>query len=392
MTGYAEGSARDERSNRVRVVLGVILALLVLLLGVLAWFIVRVVQPAGSPKGGSLPRGLEWVRSIYGYGPRKDQQFTAGLQHVAIAADGTIWASDGPAKRVLGFNPDGSYKGILSAPGKMIRPAGLAIAENGDIFVGDFGAYQVVVFSPDGKLLRSWKTPPPYQLAVRNGRVVLATSEGFSVYTTDGEPVAKFGSRGKADDQVDLPQGVVIGDDGTVYVADTHQGRLKAFSPSGKLLWAGAVETGSAAPGGMPMQLPFGMTFDGAGRLILVDPFAFQIFVAEPGKKGAIVARYGDSGQRDGLFFYPTGIAYDSSRDWFAVADSANKRLQIVRIPGSSTFGVLQALRRAAVGPVWICAIPLALLLLALVVGMSGRRKEREHEVLDAPSTIADKN
>src|SRR5580698_9716947 len=32
---------------------------------------------------------------------------------------------------------------------------------------------------------------------------------------------------------------------------------------------------------------------------------------------------------------YPTGIAYDKTRDWFAVADTSNNRVQIIRLPGT---------------------------------------------------------
>jgi DNA-binding beta-propeller fold protein YncE len=378
-----EDEVTEERSDRSRVILGVILALLILLLGVLSWFIVRVLAPAGAPTSGSTPAGLEWVRSIYGYGPRPDQQFE-GVVHTAVAPDGTIWATDGPKARVLGFNPDGSYKGMLSHPKLLIRPSAIAIAENGEIFVGDFGSAMIDVFSPSGQLLRAFPTTAaPFQIAVKGDRVVVTTSDGIRVFTAAGKPVTKFSSRGRGPDQIDLAQGVAIGEDGTIYVADTQNSMIKAFDPAGKLLWVGPPDSQGAtrsptARGNGQLQLPAGLTIDGAGRLVFVDPFGFEIVVADPKRQGAIVARYGESGQKDGLFFYPTGLSYDPARDWFAVADTANNRVQIVRIPGSASFGMLPALRRAWTGPVWICAIPLVLLLLALAVALSGRRREEE--------------
>jgi sugar lactone lactonase YvrE len=392
-----ENEVTEERSDRGRVILGVILALLILLLGVLSWFILRVLAPAGAPKSGSTPAGLEWVRSIYGFGPKPDQQFE-GVIHTAVAPDGTIWATDGPKARVVGFNPDGSYKGILSHPKLLIRPSGIAIAENGEIFVADYYSSMIDVFSSSGRLLRAFSTTTaPFQIAVKGDRVVVTAMDGVRVFTAAGDPVTKFSSRGRAPDQIDLAQGVVIGDDGTIYVADTHNSMIKAFDPAGKLLWVGPpdskdVTRAPTARGNGQLQLPSGLTMDGAGRLVLVDPFGFDIVVADPKRQGAIVARYGESGQTDGLFFYPTGLSYDPARDWFAVADTANKRVQIVRIPGSVSFGLLPALRRAWTGPVWICAIPLVLLLLALAVALSGRRRDEEESEGEVPDEAIDNN
>ncbi len=392
-----EDNDRQGRTSRTRKVLAAVLALLVLVLGVLGWFIVRVLAPAGAPKAGSLPPGLVWVRSIYGFGPSANQRFS-GVAHTAIAPDGTIWASDGPHARVLGFNPDGSFKAVLQDPGNMVGPSGIAVGENGDVYVADYASSLIEVYANGGgAALRRWQVRSPLQVAVRGSRVAVTAIDGVHIFTSDGQQVAKWSSRGTAPDQLDLAQGIVIGDDGTIYISDTHNARVKAFTPAGKLLWVGppgATSTRSYQPSqselttASPLQIPAGMTMDSAGRLVLVDPFSFQIVVLNPAQKGAIVGRYGDFGKGDGFFAYPTGISYDSSRDWFAVADTANNRVQIVRIPGSSNSGLLQALRRAASGPVWICAIPLLLLLLAIAVYVSGRRREREERATEPLDNI----
>jgi sugar lactone lactonase YvrE len=380
---------RTERGSRTRFALAAVLVLLMLLLGVLGWFIVGVLQPAGVPTSASLPPGLEWVRSIYGFGPGKGQQFVSP-NHTAIGPDGTIWVTDQGASRVLGFNPDGTFKAQLRQPKVMQRPEGITVSAAGDIYVCDFGLGNVVVFSPDGRVLRWWRVEAkdlPIQVAVKGDRAVVTAMSGVYVFSTEGKLVAKWGSRGKADDQLDLAEGIVIGPDDTLYIADTHNAKIKAFTMAGKLLWVGP-KGATVAPkkGGMSdaafdksLQLPAGMTFDGNGRLVFVDPFSFQIIVLDTKDKGSIVGRYGDSGQSDGHFVYPLGISYDPARDWFAVADTSNLRVQIVRIPGSSS-NALAGLRRAASGgPVWLCSVPLLLLLIALAVAFSGRRRDERH-------------
>jgi sugar lactone lactonase YvrE len=372
----------DQRNSRTRRVLAVVLVLMLLLLGGLVWFVANVLKPAGAPNKADLPPGLTWVRSIYGYGTRADQQL-AGDQHVAIGPDGTIWVSDGPHSRVLGFNPDGTLHGQLASP-SLNAPGGLTVSDNNEIYVADFQNLAIDVFTASGRLVRAWHTGVnPYQVAVRGDRVVVTCVDGVHIFTRQGQLVAKWGSRGRAPEQIDGAQGVAIGADGTIYIADTQNAKIKAFTSSGKLLWVGPQSgllgggvkgSGSQSSSDLPLQLPAGMTWDGRGHLVLVDPFSFQIMVADPNNKAKIIARYGDSGQTDGLFMYPTGISYDPARNWFAVADTANKRVQIVRIPDSASSDLLPALRRIAGVPLWICGVPLLLLLLALIAAMAGRR------------------
>ena len=64
------------------------------------------------------------------------------------------------------------------------------------------------------------------------------------------------------------------------------------------------------------------------------------IFSAEDGE---FIAKYGAYGRDDGQFIFPSSIDYDPDRDWFAVADNGNSRVQIIRIPGSGDGGALAA-------------------------------------------------
>ena len=136
-------------------------------------------------------------------------------------------------------------------------------------------------------------------------------------------------------------------------------------------------------PGGTPepaapFDLPQDIVFDGAGRLVVVDAFKFKLIVVSP-DDGAVLASYGESGERDGFFFYPTGIDYDPVRDWFAVADTRNDRVQIVRLPGSGGSGVA-AVRRLLTSPYRYCVPPILLALLALVVAVVSRRRAKAQE------------
>ncbi|MDO9556438.1 MAG: NHL repeat-containing protein [Coriobacteriia bacterium] len=384
-------SAGSRRATGTRAALiGVLVILLLLLVG-LGYFIVSILEPVGSPAKSELPEGIEWVRSIYGYGPSANQQFISP-DHTEIGPDGTIWVSDTQLNSIFGFSPDGSLRrridfSQLLEEDSWTLPKGISVSPDGEIFVCGSSADRIFVVSEQGELLRSWDVAQPLDCRLYGDRLYVTGLEGVSVFSTDGEPIGTWGGRGKSLDELDLPQGVVVGDDGTVYVADTLNARVKAFDPQGALMWTtkagitGGMGTDrSSETSGTGLQLPSGICIDGSGRLVLVDPFGFDIVVIDPAD-GTVIGRYGEFGSGDGMFGYPTGISYDDARDWFAVADTANDRVQIVRIPDSGETGVVSAVRRALVGPVWICAIPLVLLLLvALVAAFSKRRRPKEQQ------------
>jgi len=412
---YGEG---NDRYRTMRLSLIALLVILVALLAAIVVFVGNMIAP-NAPDSEATGRagGLTWVRSIYGISARAEDQLRSP-GHVAIGPDGTIWVTDSVMNRVLGFNPDGSFKRELVAGSadeggiSMLQgPAGVAVSEDGEVYVAANSTGVIIVFDRNGDVDRVFEVPAPVQVAVREDRLFVTSAEGLFLFTLEGEEVARWSSRGTGSNQVDMPNGAVIGEDGTLFIADTHNVQIKAFSRDGKFEWAvpaasarAATLESTAAPsastdaellhpdtstgeeGEAPssdlattLQLPTGMTVDGAGRLVFADAFAFGLYVMDPAKQ-ELLARFGEQGEADGFFNYPTGIAYDSDRDWFAVADTANARVQIVRIPGSGG-SPLAAVRRVNL-PWMACAVPLILLLVALMVA-TARSHRTIHETQD---------
>jgi hypothetical protein len=106
-------------------------------------------------------------------------------------------------------------------------------------------------------------------------------------------------------------------------------------------------------------------------------------------KNGKLIAKYGEVGAEDGQFFYPVSVGYDPGRDWFTVADALNRRVEIVRIPGSSAgaAGTTASVSRALASPLRACLFPLLLLLLAVVTYIVVRFVRRRRAVREASST-----
>jgi len=402
---YTETVVEYVDNRRQRIILGTILVVLFLLLIAASYAVVKLTPGAGAPsEGTALPEGIKWVRSIYGWGNGAEQTLLAPTD-VAIAKDGTIWVLSAH-DTIAGFNPDGSAKRILRPEG-VVSLEGLAIGENGNIYVADYGG-QLLEFTPDGKRADMWKVQLPSEVDVRDGKIAVASGPGVAVFTPEGKMLVQVGTRrGWGADQFDLPHGIVQGPEGNIYVSDTQNRRIKALSPTGRTLWmlgdapdrskegAGDVRSQDSSSASAPFLLPSGMTMDGKGRLVVVDPFKFRIAIVDA-KTGKVVqekradgspgrnAFYGDYGQQDGMFAYPTGISYDKSRDWFAVADTANNRVQIIRLPdtgGSVTASLTGGFR----WPMLVCCIPWIVLLIAVIVQFVRRRRQRDATAEMAP-------
>jgi hypothetical protein len=146
--------------SRLRVVLIVVIALLLAGLAVLGFFFVRMLQPPGTPKE-ETAGGLVWVRSIYGFGPSKDEQLLEPTS-VAIAPNGDIYANDAQRSRVMRFSSDGAFKSLIhtgaggTGPGQFKRPGSIATDADGNVFIADQSAGKIIVFDDQGSFVREW--------------------------------------------------------------------------------------------------------------------------------------------------------------------------------------------------------------------------------------------
>jgi DNA-binding beta-propeller fold protein YncE len=400
-------SRASVRSRRGRQIMGLVLVLLLLLLSLTSFLLVKLiaVPRTTTPAARVDTGGLTWVRSIYGIGDTaKDQLMRA--QAAVSAADGSIWVTDGVHFTLMHFAPDGRFLGQLagSKDAPLQAPSRIAIGPDGLIYACETSADTVRVFKADGTEMSSFQIPEPVSIAVSQDRIVVGAVSGFAILDKSGKPLRVLGSRGQGDDQFDYVHGVAIASNGNVYVADSYNNRLSAYDPEGNRLWI--VRTGKPQNGAAmvndalvsrttsdvaladddSLQLPLGLTIDGADRLVVTDMFGCALAVFN-GKDGSFVGKYGDVGAEDGQFFYPVSVSYDPGRDWFTVADALNNRVQIIRLPGSSSGGATEStVRRVLTGPVRACMLPLAVILLALIVAFVLRavRRRRERKDIDA--------
>lgn len=392
------------RSTRGRRVMVVVLIFLLFLLLIAGYFLMKLVRPAGDIATGDSAAGIEWVRSIYGWGPTAAEQLNRPGT-VGIAPDGTIIVPDMKTNtEVIRFNPDASYAGSFhgSDDDRILFPTAIDFGSDGSMYIVQTTHDNLLKVSPDGReTIFKLGVDDPASVAVTDDRIVIGAREGFAILDSEGRQLNVIGSLGAGDDQFDNVGGIAVDSRNNIYVTDMFNNRISKYDAAGKRLWM--VKTGNSAnaqknegahtlsvetTAQAAMQTPGPAVLDGNGRLVVLDMLDFTLAVFDP-DNGKFIGKYGAYGAAEGQFQYPSGLAYDPERDWFAVADQGNNRVQLIRIPGSSNDGAMAGARRALAGPLRVLIIPLLLLLIALVYWVYSRVRESQRRKREAELAAA---
>jgi RHS repeat-associated protein len=173
---------------------------------------------------------------------------------------------------------------------------------------------------------------------------VTATNGGGSATasTTPSGPVMKtavdmshdfsFGTKGSEPAQLTQPYDLAAASDGSVWVADTFNNRVKRFSAEGQFLSQFGVQGGGEGQ----LNLPVGMTVDAQGHLWVAN--FWNHHVQEFNAQGQVLTQFGAVGSEPGQLKNPTRIAIDSAGNVW-VADSGNHRVQKFSATGTYLGG-----------------------------------------------------
>lgn len=359
-------------SRRLLILLGVVAVLALALVGFYVWLAGGSSSAAGEEEAPSAREGLVHVRSIYVYDGSENIVRPMGLG----ADGGGFFVTLADSAKVVEFDGEGDYVNSWgergTEPGQFLSPVGVDVDRlAGHVYVADRARLKLIAFDLEGTYL--WEMPVlnPVSVSVDdNGDVLLATFGPVAKFSSEGESLGQVASRGPDLGQFDYPRQTAPGNDGSIFVADSNNARLQAIrfegEPTATVVWSIGEKPLDAEDAGTRFMLPSGVTVARDGQVVLLDSFRHTIEMFEAGD-GKHITDFGGErrGVADATFNFPTNIAFLHD-DYFAVTDTGNDRIQIVRLVAPESrqaWNLYPALR-------WLALLPFLPLLLAF-----GRRR-----------------
>jgi outer membrane protein assembly factor BamB len=228
---------------------------------------------------------------------------------LAVAADGTIYVSDGETGRVYQLAQDGAAKVVAE---NLNTPSAIAIAPDNTLVVADTGSHTIK------------------RLETQSGRVtVIAGVENRAGFADGNGAEALFNG----------PVGVAVGKDGTIYVADTYNDRIRAIDVEGRVRTiAGGSGPGyeDAASGAQSrFDTPCGIAVDLDGTLVVADTGNHRLRRVQTDGTATTIAGTGvqdsfDASLLSASFNEPTGVAIDDEGTIY-VAEAGGSGVRVCR-------------------------------------------------------------
>lgn len=160
-------------------------------------------------------------------------------------------AAEAPSIRTIvgaggvGFNGDG--KQALSS--RLSSPSGLALDAAGNLYVADAGNHRIRRVGVDGV-------------------VTTVAGSGIGGFAGDGGPAVAA--------QLSTPRAIALAADGSLYIADTGNNRVRRVTPDGLIATVAGTGVSDVNTDVLPavqsiLQAPAGLAIDASGRLLIAD-------------------------------------------------------------------------------------------------------------------------
>jgi phospholipase C len=249
---------------------------------------------------------------------------------VAVDSAGNVWVADTGHDQIVEFSPSGrelqSFGSDGSGNGQLDHPQGLALDSAGDVWVADqdnnrieefsaTGGYlsQIGVATPDGIAIDAagnlWVSSPSYAdgnavyeftpagtnlqyygstqasygafsntagIAIGPGGKIYIVNADYSLVTVlnpDGSFYTEFGLQSNpanAADDLSFPQGIAVTSNGTVYVADSGNGRVAEYSPANAATAAAVIRPAGAGFPWLPAGLATGLALAALAGVVML--------------------------------------------------------------------------------------------------------------------------
>ena len=275
--------------------------------------------PAQEEEGET--RGTDWPEHRYGEYLRELGPWNQP-GGVAIAADGTLYRTEGGTGHLVAIDPEGE---LLTRDG-FDRPTGVAVDARGRVLVADTGNDRIRVLD-GGDWADYVGFRRPMDVAASGDRLYVADTGNARVVVVSDQPrVLVIGGYGTGDGRFQRPVAVAVDPDGDLYVVDAGQHRIQKFDAAGKFL--------TAWGGFGPHAGLFGHPADVAwheGRVYVADADNHRVQVFEP--DGTPIYEWGKHALRpregEGSLHYPNAIAIAPDGAFVVVAEGFQDRAQV---------------------------------------------------------------
>ena len=173
---------------------------------------------------------------------------------VAVRADGRLIVSERGSGVVFEVRPDGGREALLS----LAHPFGVAIDPSGSVYVADASAAPAGVGSGAHRVVK-WSP---------GGAVTTVAGTGVKGSTGDGGPATSAA--------LNTPQGVAVDDSGAVYISEFYGARVRRVAPDGTITtFAGTGTEGFSGDGGLAtsarLRWPVGLAIGRDGSVYIAD-------------------------------------------------------------------------------------------------------------------------
>ena len=225
------------------------------------------------------------------------------------------------------------------------KPEGISVAPDGRIFIADYTTGDVKVYDQDYKWLMTFSeygTAAGQNIkseftSIYNGKYYMpdAGNHRINVFDLDGNFLFMFGDGGdvEPDSAVGLlnnPESAKFSSEGKMYVADLKNDRIQVFNHDGNFL----MTWGSTGNGDGQFLTPAGIAIDKDDNIYVTEIGNSRIQVFD--KNGTFITKWGKEGSGNGEFGNLHGIFVDRATGWVYVADTANNRIQVFKPAGGA--------------------------------------------------------
>ena len=285
-------------------------------------------------------RGASVVRQFSSSGRYLGSVGRGTLLHpdgVAVDAAGDVCVADTGHDQITEFSPSGrkltAFGSSGSGNGQLDDPQGLAFDASGDVWVADQDNNRIEEFSARGTYEAQIPVATPDALAIDTAGNLWVSSpsyaDGNAVYefAPDGTNLQYFGSTQASYGAFSNTSGIAIGPAGRIYVVNEDYGLVTVLNPDGSSYTEFGLQA-NAGQGGEDLEFPQGIAVTAAGTVYVADSGNGRVveYSPAPGSAATAAAVPPPGGSR--LPWLPAGLAAALLAAIMAIAVTARRREQ----------------------------------------------------------------